>query len=133
MVFVMDIAIRRLGATPGALAVAISGDDGPALPGGPDPGLAADVQNLRIRSEDDARDRAVAGDHSDCGDIDDVPVDGLVDPAGHAPQRFQIGEEVDVRLVSPHLRSGAGLSWRTGEEFPEETPYGSSAARDAAS
>jgi len=84
VVFVVDVAMSGLGSATRPLTVAVAGDDGPALRGAPNAGFPADIQYLGVGADNDAGQRAVASDHPQSVDVDDVATLGFVKTAGDA-------------------------------------------------
>ena len=84
MVDMVDVAVFGWGVTAFPLAVAVAGDDRPALCGAPYSGFPADVEDLGVGSDDDPGDAGVAGDHAEGVDVDDLPVPCFVESSGDA-------------------------------------------------
>ena len=104
---VMEIAVLWFGAAAFALTVSISGNDRLALGSIPNPGLASDVEDLALRSEDNSCDRGVTRNLAEGVDIDDLLALSFVQPSGQTLQSRDVGVENDMWFLAS---DGCGCS-----------------------
>ena len=83
VVEMVDVAPAGVSVASFALAVAVSGDDGPALCSRPDTGFSSHVEDFGVGSHDYPTDRGVAGELAERIDIDDVSLEALVGASGY--------------------------------------------------
>ena len=100
VIHVVDVAPLGSDLAAGPGAVAVTGDDGPSLGRGPDPGLATDVEDLGVRTEHDAAHRAVAGQHAEGVDVEDVAIERLMQPSGDPLQGGNVCDDTDMGLLA---------------------------------
>ena len=88
---VVDVAPPGVSVASLSLAVAISGDDGPALCSRPDTSFSSHVEDFGVGSQDDPTYRGVASELTEHIDIDDVSMEVLVGAPSYPLQRFEVG------------------------------------------
>ena len=100
VVEVVDVAPAGVSVASWALAVAVSGDDCPALGDRPGTGFSSYVEDFGVGSENDPADRGVTGELTERVHVDDVPVEGFVGASGKTLQCWEVGEDHDVRFFA---------------------------------
>ena len=104
---VMDVTVSGFCPASRPSTMPVTSDDGSPLGRAPDSSFATDIQDFRVGAEHDPADGAVAGDHAQRVDIDDVPVFGFVEAACNALQSSYVGVQDHVWFLATDFGSSA--------------------------